>query len=173
MASKVEIVVITPANFDKLKKDKVVLKSTMSALDDYGRQITYYAKKNAPVDRGEFRSGLDYTVNNSGELKLVWNRPASRPRQLLDWILYGTGIYGPRHTPVVPKRAKFLVFKTKDGRWHKKKSVRGMKPDNFVKEAWSDTERMRRTLAGKVGRLVVDAMTTGRGKGSPVVPTRK
>jgi hypothetical protein len=173
MASKVEIVVITPANFDELRKDKTVMKSARKELDLYGRKVVNSARLLAPVDQGAFRNGIDYSLNNEGQLKLVWKKPASRPRQLIDWILYGTGIYGPRNSPIVPKRAKFLQWRDKRGGFHRAKSVRGMKPRNFVQDAWDNTETDRRKLAQRVGRLIVDAMTSGRGKTGTVVPTRK
>lgn len=173
MASKVDIIVITPAKFDELRKDKAVLKAARQELDLYGRKIVHSAQMLAPVDKAVTRNAIDYTLNNDGQLKLVWKRPASRPKQLIDWILYGTGIYGPRRSPIVPKKAKFLQWRDKRGNFHRAKSVRGMEPRNFVKQAWENTQTERRKLAQRVGRLIVDAMTSARGNNTPVVPTRK
>lgn len=53
------------------------------------------------------------------------------------WVHDGTGIYGPRGQKITPRTAKFLVF-----RWKKMgnklvvtKSVKGMKPNPFLKKA--------------------------------------
>lgn len=52
------------------------------------------------------------------------------------WVHDGTGIYGPRHTPIKPKKAKALrFFWKKEGRWVVTKSVRGMKPNTYLKSA--------------------------------------
>jgi hypothetical protein len=52
------------------------------------------------------------------------------------WVHDGTGIYGPRHTPIVPRKAKYLRFYwKKEGRWVFAKSVRGMKPNTYLKSA--------------------------------------
>lgn len=52
------------------------------------------------------------------------------------WVHDGTGIYGPRHTPIRPKQAKALrFFWKKEGRWVVTKSVRGMRPNTYLKSA--------------------------------------
>jgi hypothetical protein len=52
------------------------------------------------------------------------------------WIHDGTGIYGPRRTPIRPKTAKRLRFKPKGGnRIVYAKSVKGMKANPFLKDA--------------------------------------
>lgn len=48
----------------------------------------------------------------------------------------GTGIYGPRHRPIRPKRAKFLRFRPKGGgRWVYARQVKGMRPNPFLTNA--------------------------------------
>lgn len=52
------------------------------------------------------------------------------------WVHEGTGIYGPRHTPIVPKRARYLRFKPKGmAKYIYRKSVKGMKPNPFLVKA--------------------------------------
>ena len=59
------------------------------------------------------------------------------------WIHDGTGIYGPKHTPIKPKQAKVLAFRSKvygakKGKyagWVFARSVKGMKPNPFLKNA--------------------------------------
>lgn len=51
------------------------------------------------------------------------------------WLDQGTGIYGPRHTPIVPVRAKYLRFTTRTGRVVYAKSVRGIRPTKFLRNS--------------------------------------
>lgn len=52
------------------------------------------------------------------------------------WVHEGTGIYGPRHTPIVPKRARYLRFKPKGmEKYLYRKSVKGMKPNPYLVKA--------------------------------------
>lgn len=66
----------------------------------------------------------------------------------LDYAVFvhdGTGIYGPRKTKILPKRGRALVFRSKiygakRGRWRGfvvVRSVKGMKPNPFLREALS------------------------------------
>ena len=49
----------------------------------------------------------------------------------------GTGIFGPRRSPIVPRRAKYLTFFWhKAGKWMKVKSVRGQPAQPFTAEAF-------------------------------------
>lgn len=50
------------------------------------------------------------------------------------WVHSGTGIYGPRGTPIRPVRARLLRFQV-DGRWVYAREVRGMKPNHFLTDA--------------------------------------
>lgn len=47
----------------------------------------------------------------------------------------GTGIYGPTGSPIVPKSAKMLRWKTRQGIVHYAASVKGMRPNAFLKKA--------------------------------------
>jgi hypothetical protein len=49
----------------------------------------------------------------------------------------GTGIYGPRRHPIYPRRAKALRWKAVDGKTIFAKSVKGMKKNQFLKDALS------------------------------------
>lgn len=77
------------------------------------------------------------TVN--GDLR---QRIGSR-RHNARWVHDGTGIYGPRHARIVPKTASSLawrstVYGAKYGKyagWAFAKSVKGMKPNPFLKNA--------------------------------------
>lgn len=173
----VELIFVKPAQLEELQAglrdaSKNSLKTIKPALDEFGQILVQSAQREIRRDKGDTAGGLDWNVNNKGELRITWKKPANRPADLIQWILYGTGIYGPRKTPIVPRKAKFLKFRTKDGKWHAKKSVRGMPADNFLKDAWDNTQGYRRTLAQKVGKLIVRSITDSRGKGGTAVPNR-
>lgn len=54
------------------------------------------------------------------------------------WIHEGTGIYGPRKTPIVPKTARYLRFKPKGAdHYIYRKSVKGIRPNPFLVAALS------------------------------------
>lgn len=54
------------------------------------------------------------------------------------WVHDGTGVHGPRHTRIVPKRAKFLRFRPKGSRkFVFRRSVAGMVRNQFLKNALS------------------------------------
>jgi hypothetical protein len=58
------------------------------------------------------------------------------PLRRARWIHDGTGIYGPRRTPIRPTRAKFLRFKPKGSRRYiYVRSVKGMRANPFLKDA--------------------------------------
>jgi hypothetical protein len=182
----VELIVMKPEQIEALQNNlkatsKHALKDTLDELDNYGQIFVQSAQRSINRDEGYTAGGLDYVIDakgeRAGELRIVWNKPANRPKDLIEWLLYGTGIYGPRKKPIVPKRpGGLLKFKTKDGKWHAKKSVKGMQPNNFLKEAWDNTQGVRRTLAQRVGKMIIRSIKDGRGKGKnnggPAVPNR-
>lgn len=59
------------------------------------------------------------------------------------WVHDGTGIYGPRHALIFPRRGKVLVWRSriygaKKGKWAGKvvvRSTKGMKPNPFLQDA--------------------------------------
>lgn len=52
------------------------------------------------------------------------------------WVLGGTGIYGPRNTPITPKNGEFLVFRGRDGGLVYARSVKGQHAQPFLQEAF-------------------------------------
>lgn len=51
------------------------------------------------------------------------------------WLDQGTGIYGPRHQRIVPKRAKYLRWTTRTGRVVFARSVKGIRPTRFLRSS--------------------------------------
>lgn len=51
------------------------------------------------------------------------------------WVHGGTGLYGPRHAVIRPLRGTYLVFTGRGGGKVFVRSVKGMKPNPFLKNA--------------------------------------
>lgn len=85
------------------------------------------------IDTGRLRaSGHTVIVFRNGKLAAVVAFPVWYARLVHD----GTGIYGPHHQPIRPKRAKFLRFKPRgSGRYVFAKQVKGMAPNPFLRNA--------------------------------------
>jgi hypothetical protein len=72
-----------------------------------GRQVTNAAKARCPVDEGRLRSSITHTVTvlpSSVRVRI------GSPLEYAEYVHRGTGIYGPRHAPIVPVSAKALKF---------------------------------------------------------------
>ena len=72
----------------------------------------------------------------------------------LPYVNDGTGIYGPRHTRITPKNAKFLHFTWKGQEWFLP-SVRGQKPRRFVEKGANDIAKSVDKLAVIAARRVL------------------
>lgn len=102
------------------------------------------AKRLAPVDTGRLRSSIVGEVRHRGGL--VYGRVGTRVRYAR-YVHNGTGIYGPKHAWITPKKGKFLVFKPKGsvrrrnarGQFQSDKifarRVRGVRPTPFLSRA--------------------------------------
>lgn len=102
-----------------------------------GKKVEARAKKNLEndprrVDTGALRSNINT------QLLSVGGKPAVRVGTNLYYAIFvhdGTGIYGPKGTPIVPKTKKVLAWKGKSGNKIFAYSVVGMKPNPFLKNA--------------------------------------
>jgi hypothetical protein len=113
-----------------------------------GRQIVNAAKRNCPVDEGRLRSSINYVVTITPR-RVVVN--VGSPLEYAIYIHNGTGIYGPKHTPIRPVTAKALKFETPKGMGPMRpgqrraakgrrgyvfaRSVRGVPPSPFLSDA--------------------------------------
>jgi len=98
-----------------------------------GRRVQAQAKRLCPVDDGLLRSKIDV------EMYAGPQGPTARIGTNLDYaeaVHEGTGIYGPKGTPIRPKRKRFLVF-TPRGASEPVfvRQVKGMRPRPFLKDA--------------------------------------
>lgn len=163
-SSPVQVILVEPEKLKQLQKrmgEKVAIQTTVDEMDLYGRKLVEALANVSPVREGKFRLGFDHKVvksgKNAGSLKVTWNAP-DRPKDLLTWIVKGTGIYGARHRPITPKRAPALKWKDVRGRWHSSKSVRGMKPNDIIGKAIRNTAQARQLLAERVGKITLERL---------------
>lgn len=86
------------------------------------------------IDTGLLRASIHTNLQTGGEFLVM--RVGSGQYYAL-WVHDGTGIYGPRATKIKPKTAKYLKFKWKKmgNKTFYFKSVRGMKPNPYLKNA--------------------------------------
>lgn len=185
MPKPVEVFLVRP---EKLKRyagelteaKKRNLEIALNELDKYGRKQVKTLQDMAPENKGLFAQGFTYSLKKSGpnigELRINWY-PKDRPKNLLDWIVFGTGIWGPYGRRIVPKavyanekrvltgkkakaipdgKPKMLAWQGKDGKWIRAKSVRGMRRNNFVYRAWAELSGDRGDLFMNVGKLIAE-----------------
>jgi hypothetical protein len=185
MPKPVEVFLVRP---EKLKRytgaltqaKKENLEIALNELDKYGRAQVKMLQEMAPEKKGLFSQGFTYSIKKSGpkvgELRVNWY-PKDRPKGLLDWIVFGTGIYGPRRHRIVPKavyaneklakagkktkpipgnKPKMLAWQGEGGEWIRAKSVRGMKPRNFVAQAWLAMSDARSDLYENIGKMIAE-----------------
>jgi HK97 gp10 family phage protein len=108
---------------------KIMTDAKKSALTQAAIIFSSQSKQKAPRGTGNLSRNIKYEVANDGSQARVYNE--------LEYAAYqeeGTGIYGKYKTPVVPRRAKYLRFKSKTGQIVYAKSVRGVKPTWFMRQ---------------------------------------
>lgn len=85
------------------------------------------------IDTGRLRASIATVVvhrNNTPAVLVGTNVNYAR------YVHNGTGLYGPRHAPIRPRRAKFLRFKPRGSkRWVYARQVKGMRPNPFLTNA--------------------------------------
>jgi len=114
-----------------------------------GNRVLNEARRRCPVDEGRLRSSLTM------EMQQVQKYPAAVIGTNLPYGLYvheGTGIYGPRRTPITPKRARVLRWPVKNNQYKQTggnrryaggrtaayayaRSVKGVPPRPFLRDA--------------------------------------
>lgn len=100
------------------------------------RRVANAARTMAPADKGMLRSSINEELVARGNT-LVGRVYSDAPHAL--YVHQGTGIYGPNHQPIRPKRAKVLVFKPKGSSdFVFTDEVKGARPNPFLLRALND-----------------------------------
>lgn len=163
-SAPVEVILVEPQKIEELKKrmgSGIVKKTVVPEMETYGRKFVEAISNVSPVRDGKFRQGFDAKVTqsgpNAGTLRVTWDSP-ERPKELLRWIVQGTGIRGPLHRMITPKKAPVMKWKDARGRWHAAKQTKGMKPNDIIGKAIRNTAQARELLAERVGKIVVERL---------------
>lgn len=113
-------------------RDGLARTATLVALD-YGKKVERMARSiYVPVDTGALRTSL------STELDHQHGEPYTRVGSILfyaGWVHRGTGLYGPHHQRIYPRRARYLRFTLKNGQVIVTPSVRGQKAQPYLTDA--------------------------------------
>ena len=138
--ARVRRVTISQTGLQRLVSDPRT--PTYRQMTRIGRAVQSTAQQLAPVDTGRLRQSGD-TQMRPGRGSLVARVGFSAKHAL--WVHEGTGIYGPRRTPITPRRARMLAWRDRRGGWRYARSVRGMRPRRFL-------TRATRLVTGKTPR---------------------
>lgn len=118
---------------------------TQASSDDLrvrANRVLSAARRLTPVDQGRLRASeaIEFSLVSTG----YGMAPVARIGSNLPYAIYvheGTGIYGPKGTPITPKRGRFLVFTPKGAKGPVfARSVRGMKGTPFLRDALKAAE---------------------------------
>jgi hypothetical protein len=85
------------------------------------------------IDTGRLRASIaTVVVTRNNEPAVLVGTNVNYARYVHD----GTGLYGPRHTVIRPRRGKYLRFKPRGSRkWVYARQVKGMRPNPFLANA--------------------------------------
>ncbi len=85
------------------------------------------AKEEAPVDKGPLRASINIRHLSDAAIIAPGTNYALAVHE-------GTGIYGPKKTPIRPKNGKVLAWRSGSG-WIFARSIKGQKPNRFMARA--------------------------------------
>lgn len=104
-----------------------------------GNNVAALAKKYAPVRTGLLRSSIQAKlVKYNGQVAVIVGTNVHYAM----WQHDGTGIYGPHHTPIVPRRAQYLRFIPRGGNTYVyAREVRGTRGTFFLTRALAAAAR--------------------------------
>ncbi len=125
-------------------KGKQFKKEFLDVSSKQGRELL---SKNTPKDSG--KGANSYKIISSENSREIRNDT----HYLNPWVNDGTGIYGPRHARITPKRAKFLRFKYR-GDIVFAKSVKGQPGKHFVERSVTEIVRSLDSASVIAGRRV-------------------
>lgn len=82
-----------------------------------------------PVDQGQLRSSIKLEMDTERGLPVA--RVGTNVKYAI-WVHEGTGIYGPRKTPIRPVRARVLKWPVKNQSGQGRRRYRGGSTENFA-----------------------------------------
>lgn len=125
-----------------LDLEKIIPKTMRSVRSIWVRRAQGITRLKGLIRTGEY---LEAWKTSFGEVKKNGNYYTidfGNDKRYAGWLERGTGIYGERGTPIVPKTAKYLSWVGKDGKRYFAKSVKGIKPQRVGETAITGTENL-------------------------------
>lgn len=118
-------------------------------LQKYTSEAQAKAKEFAPRATSVLASSIQAEVQSDSKGR-VYTEVKYAP-----YLEFGTGIYGSRKSPIVPTRAKYLVFKGKDGKIIRAKSVKGVKAVQYMKRSFDFVKEKSGELLREAGSKII------------------
>lgn len=125
------------------KAPTVVNERLQKGVKEAGKTILSIEKKEAPVATGTLRRTIEFRYRPISAMIFPTSGYAV-------FIEEGTGLYGPRKSYIMPKRAKVLAFKV-NGKMVFAKKTRGQKANPFV-------QRTRDKAEPKINKIFDDML---------------
>lgn len=158
-------------NLDELakrfgKSRTAFTKVAREELNSYGANFVANLRNTSPKKEGNTASGFTHRVekrDGAMQLSVKWE-PRDRPRDLIYWLRFGTGIYGKYKRVIRPKGKKPFPIPTEGGGTIYRWSIRGMKGRDFVEPAHEKLATFRRSMAQKIGALTMKTLLKRMGR---------
>jgi len=99
-------------------------------LEIFGALMSQEFSKSAPKDTSLLANSFFNTMRIEGNT-IKWSLP-----EYAEYVEFGTGIYGPKGKPIVPKEKKALAFKYK-GNNVVVKSIKGQRANPFIRHTFN------------------------------------
>lgn len=119
--------------FNDAALKSIAIQASADDLKVRANRVLSAARRGCPVDQGRLRASL------AVEFVTQFGQPIARIGSNLPYAIYvheGTGVYGPKGTPIVPRNGRYLVFTPKGSKTKVfAKSVRGMRGRPFLLDA--------------------------------------
>jgi len=116
------------------------------ALDNIAQEIVGEVRKRSPALTGNNRRSVEMDAPKK-ESRRVFTTSGYG-----GFLEIGTGIYGPKKKPIVPKRAKMLAWKGPGGVWRFARSVKGRRPTPYFRPAFEAVKGRMKEILSEVAR---------------------
>jgi hypothetical protein len=116
-----------------------------------------HIRNNAPIRSGDLRRATDFTQPEIQGTEIVSRLGIDNSlmkKKYGEFVVFGTGLYGPYKTPVRPLKAKALHFTIGSTEFFRR-TVKGMKPNNYFKRGYDENRSEIGAAMGKAAGLLV------------------
>lgn len=134
----------------------IMTKSKVQALKTAALIMQAKAKEEAPTASTNLRKNIKYEVDNDGEKATVF---VDENIEYARFQEEGTGIHGPKHSFIYPKRAKMLAWRSKAGEMIFARRSSGSRPKWYMKKGMEELSRSW----NKVNQVLYDSIKKGLG----------